>query len=81
MNGKKIRNMGWNGKTAYVYYVRPHLVHAEDWRPGDLSETEKISGTVRVLGHFDMLTASGERLIGWLASQADLQSDKWEIVK
>lgn len=78
MEGKKIRNMDWNGTSAYVYYVKPHKVPIGKWVPG-ASDAEKERGYVEVLGHFDMLTASGKRLIGWLASQADMQSDQWEI--
>lgn len=81
MKGKKIRNMNWNGKNDYVYYVPAHMVHAEDWERDDLSDVEKISGTVLVLGHFDMYTASGERMVGWAPSQADMQSDRWEVME
>ena len=81
MAGKKIRNMNWNGKTAYIYYVKPHKVPTEKWVPKDLSATETERGYVQVMGHFDMLTATGERLIGWLASQMDMQSEAWEVVE
>ena len=81
MRGRKIRNMNWNGKNAFVYYVSAHMVNATDWERDDLSETEEISGTVWVLGHFDMYTSSGERLIGWAPSQADMQSDKWVVME
>lgn len=82
MGGKRIRNMNWNGKeNAYVYYVKPHKVPAEKWVPKDLSAAETERGYVQVMGHFDMHTVSGERLIGWLASQADMQSELWEVVE
>ena len=77
--GAKIRNENWNGKGMYVYYTPGRYIFLEDWT-GEVTEQERQKGAVRVLGHFDMINAQGERVIGWLASQMDMLSDAWEIV-
>lgn len=80
MSGKRIRNADWNGTSMYVYYVKPHKVPVGKWMPGDAADEDKERGYIEVLGHFDMRMTDGRRLIGWLASQADMQSEGWEIL-
>ena len=83
--GKIITNRKWNGKGMYLWYVPPHKVDIKDYRcrggPDDPTPREIEQGYVDILGHIDMMTADGKRLIGWLASQYDLQSDAWEILE
>lgn len=82
MDGKKIRNMKWNGPSAYLYYVPGRTLPAEMWKEchDSLTDSERLTGTVEILGHIDMVTADGKRLIGWLASQYDLQSEDWVVL-
>ena len=84
-NGKKIRNKKWNGKDAYVYFVRGRKVDAEDWidrsDASAITEKEIEQGFVEVLGHLDMMTNDGKRLTGWLISQYDVVSDDWEVLE
>lgn len=85
MKGKRITRSDWNGRGMFVYYIPPHAVKIEDWenRTGNTPLTEKEigEGWVRIAGHFDMFNAQGIRIIGWLASQTDLSSDKWEVIE
>lgn len=70
--GRRVRNKKWNGRNMSVYYVRPSTVKAENWREW---ETDM---EIKVHGHFDMVCADGSILVGWLASQMDMESDVWE---
>ena len=81
IKGKCISRTDWNGKNQYVYYVKPHKVPVNEW-VGDvpLTDHERLVGYVDIQGHFDMVNAQGLRIIGWLASQTDMASDKWIIV-
>ena len=83
MNGKRVRNMRWNGKNAYLYYVPGRVMPASMWKEchDSLTDSEKLRGEVEILGHIDMVTNDGKRLIGWLASQYDLQSEEWEVLE
>ena len=83
MNGKRIRNMKWNGRAAYLYYVPGRVIPASMWKEchDPLTDSERLNDRVEILGHIDMVTADGKRLIGWLASQYDLQSDMWEVLE
>lgn len=36
---------------------------------------------VRINAHIDMKAADGSIVVGWLASQTDVQADDWYIVK
>ena len=83
MNGKRIRNMKWNGKNAYLYYVPSRVIPASMWKECNdpLTDSERLNNQVEILGHIDMVTNDGKRLIGWLASQYDLQSEDWEVLE
>ena len=71
--GKKIARKGWNGKGQYVElatnisYKAPNcdIVNAEHNDIGNKA--------------FAFVGTSGVQL-GWLASQADMLSDDWQIV-
>lgn len=83
MNGKRVRNMRWNGKNAYLYYVPGRVMPASMWKEchDPLTDSERLNDQVEILGHIDMVTNDGKRLIGWLASQYDLQSEEWEVLE
>ena len=84
--GKRVARRGWNGKGAYLWYMPPQRVFVANWAshvgvPNDPTPAERELGYVRICGHIDMMSAQGERVIGWLASQTDLLSDDWEIIQ
>ena len=83
--GKKARNGLWNGKNAYIYYVPGRKVDIDNWIASDENskptKEEIEQGYVEVLGHIDMKTNDNKRMVGWLISQYDLQSDAWEVVE
>ena len=68
--GKSVRRKGWNGKGMHIYL--------EDWVEGTLTfgADERHYKPVIV-----MYTAQGEHQPGWLASQADMLADDWELVE
>lgn len=84
-NGHRIAREGWNGKNMYVYMTQGRMIPAEEWvvrvPAHALTEMEKISGTVFIGPHLDMMSAQGVRIIGWLASQTDMLADDWYVVE
>lgn len=74
--GKRVRRAGWNGKNMFIFLV-----------PGSQFKVNRepllsILGEGTVVdyhGHIDMRTAQGY-IVPWLASQADLLDDDWEVV-
>lgn len=74
--GKRVARVGWNGKGMFLSLV-----------PGSTFTVNRESllsimgeGTqVQYHAHIDMKTAQGY-VVPWLASQADLLSEDWEIV-
>ncbi len=75
--GKKIARSGWNGKGMFLFLVngskfivnRPPLL-------GIYPEGTEIE----YHAHIDMKTAQGY-IVPWLASQADLLCEDWEVVE
>lgn len=67
----------------YLYYVPGRVMPASMWKEchDSLTDSERLNDQVEILGHIDMVTADGKRLIGWLASQYDLQSEDWEVLE
>jgi hypothetical protein len=77
--GKKIRRSGWNGKNQWVVYMEPMTIPE-----GLVNErTRKFlpTGPLHVGGYFVIYTESGTWQCGWLASQADMLSDDWEVAE
>jgi len=75
--GHKVARKGWNGKGMFLFYVPGSKFKVS--RPPLLGIYEE--GTeIEYHGHIDMKTAQGY-VIPWLASQADILSEDWDIVK
>ncbi len=74
--GQRVARTGWNGKGMFLFLV-----------PGSTFKVNRApllgiypEGTeVQYHAHIDMKTAQGY-VVPWLASQADLLADDWEIV-
>lgn len=84
--GKKIARKGWNGKGMWVVLMPAlSLPPYSSQKPG-----AKVNDrTAKHIGHdtpldsqpyFAMWTALGQWQPGWLASQADMLAEDWEIV-
>ena len=81
-NGLRVRRAGWNGKGMYLWLMPAADVKAEWCREPHLKElAERNGGSVKALGSIRMLTAQGEVLTGWLASQSDLLATDWETAE
>lgn len=78
-DGAKVRRAGWNGKGMWVCYVPPETI------PEGLVDgrTKMLipPGEIYVAGFFMLWTAKGTLQPGWFASQEDMLSDDWEVVK
>jgi len=76
-NNKKVSRVGWNGKDMFLFLVPGSTFIVN--RPPLLGIY--VEGTViNYLPHIDMKTADG-KIVPWLASQTDVLSEDWDIVK
>lgn len=71
-NSKCVRRSGWNGKGMHLY-LEDHYSHDI---PGGVFKGEKRKYDPVIC----MFTAQKTHQPGWLASQADMLSDDWEIL-
>lgn len=82
--GERATRQGWNGKDMWIAYSpgMPDGIHwSSFWSLANrLYADKQPNGCVPVLPCITMKTASGEILMGWLASQTDLLADDWLIV-
>lgn len=81
--GQKVARSGWNGKGMWlsVSHLHPTAVAAENfWSANNIAYAENNGGHATVLPCITMKTATGEILMGWLASQTDVLSEDWEVV-
>ena len=80
--GKKVCRSGWNGKGMWLAYSPGHrgLPAEKFWAGPNREYAESQGGTADVLPCITMKTATGEVLMGWLASQTDMLADDWGIV-
>jgi hypothetical protein len=74
--GLKVARAGWNGKGMFLFLVNGSTFKVN--RAPLLGIYEE--GTeIQYHAHIDMKTAQGY-VVPWLASQADMLSEDWEIV-
>jgi len=80
-DGKKVARQGWNGKGMYLWLL-PAAVIKRAWIKDEmLLSVFGDSEEMNALGCIRMLTATGEILTGWLASQTDMLAEDWEALK
>jgi hypothetical protein len=74
--GERVRRAGWNGKGMFIFLV-PGSTFVVNREPllSILGEGTKVE----YHGHIDMKTAQGY-VVPWLASQADMLDEDWELV-
>ena len=80
--GKKVARKGWNGKGMYIFMTPESCVpyrKLKDHMQRHLIDHK--SSRININAHIDMKVADGSIVIGWLASQTDMLSDDWEIVR
>lgn len=77
-NGHKLARAGWNGRNMYLLLV----AGSKGIRPvaGTPYSNAGITDKVDIEPHIDMFTAQGNMQPGWLASQADMLADDWDVV-
>lgn len=81
--GKRAQRAGWNGKDMWIAYSpgSEALPAEQFWSPANRAYAESLGGTAPVLPCLTFKTATGEILMGWLASQTDMLADDWAIVE
>lgn len=75
-DGKRVFREGWNGKGMFLFLV-PGSQFKVNREP--LLSIMGEGAIVDYHAHIDMKTAQGY-IVPWLASQADLLADDWQIV-
>ena len=74
--GNSVARDGWNGKGMWLTLVpssRPLLQEGTPYAEAGLL------GKITIAPHIDIYTAQGTMQPGWLASQADMLAEDWEI--
>ena len=82
--GKKVARAGWNGKGMWLSLScnGAREVAAENfWSPHNAAYAQEQGGAATVLPSITMKTATGEILMGWLASQTDMLAEDWRIAE
>lgn len=75
--GKRVAREGWNGKGMFIFLVNGSTF-AVNREP--LLSILGEGTQVQYHAHIDMKTAQGY-IVPWLASQADMLSEDWELVE
>ena len=78
--GKKVAREGWNGKGMWLI-LQPSTPNIKPYH-GSLyaNALQGIKEQVTIDAHIDMYTATGTMQPGWLASQADMLANDWQII-
>lgn len=81
-SGHRVARQGWNGKNMWLSYSpgSESLPAANFWSTANREYAESQGGSAKVLPCITMKTATGEILMGWLASQSDMLADDYYIV-
>lgn len=83
--GKKISRSGWNGKDMWLSlsgHLKGKIITDQEFWSENNAEYARTQpyGSAKVLPCITMKTATGEILMGWLASQTDMLAHDWCIV-
>jgi hypothetical protein len=83
-DGKKVARLGWNGKGMWLTLScnGSRTVHADGfWSEHNAEFARSQKGECAVVQPcITMKTTTDQIQMGWLASQADMLSEDWEIV-
>lgn len=83
--GFKVARLGWNGKGMWLALsggMVGRIVSADNfWSQANRDYAISRGGSAHVLPCITMKTATGEILMGWLASQTDMLAEDWVIVE
>lgn len=82
--GEKVAREGWNGKGMWLSLSCDGTRNVEAknfWSPHNARFAAKNGGAAKVLPCITMKTATGEILMGWLASQTDMLAEDWMVVE
>lgn len=83
-SGKKVARSGWNGKGMWLSLTpgTKRVPASSIWSKNNREYAETLpEQVVEVLPAITMKTATGEILMGWLASQTDMLAEDWEVVR
>jgi len=78
--GKRVARAGWNGKGMWLSLSCAETKEIEAdkfWSPHNRDHAIAQGGKAKVLPSITMKTATGEILMGWLASQTDMLAEDW----
>ena len=81
--GQKVARAGWNGKDMWLSLScngARRVPYQAFWSPHNAEHAKQQDGYATVLPSITMKTATGEILMGWLASQTDMLAEDWSIV-
>lgn len=82
--GYKVARSGWNGKGMWLSLSglgTRDVASGAFWSENNSAYAASLGGSAKVLPCITMKTATGEILMGWLASQTDLLAEDWRIVQ
>lgn len=89
--GEKVARAGWNGKGMWLSLScapggdaiagRREIAAENFWSRNNSEYARQNGGSAVVLPCITMKTATGEILMGWLASQTDMLAEDWQIVE
>lgn len=83
--GKRVARQGWNGKGMWLSLSGPltgrSIAYENFWSKNNSKYAMDNGGSASVLPCITMKTATGEILMGWLASQTDMLADDWVILE
>jgi hypothetical protein len=89
-NGKRAARAGWNGKKMFVFLMpgsAPRSTEVSVRNGVDLINSVRVDlftdgdeGTTIRMPSFCLRAADGSTVVGWVASQADMGAEDWELV-
>lgn len=80
--GARVCRAGWNGKGMWLALSpgNPRLEAGKFWAGPNRAYAQENGGSAPVLPCITMKTATGEILMGWLASQTDMLAEDWHVL-
>ena len=78
--GNRVTREGWNGKGMFLILIQGTFNVAPAPNSPYYLNLPRDQTLIDIAPHIDMYTAQGNFQPGWLASQADMLADDWDII-
>jgi hypothetical protein len=86
-DGRRVSRLGWNGRNMFVFLSKGSVDADSVFAGSSMIDNVRIGlfergdrDTITRMPSLSMISASGNIVVGWLASQTDMLAEDWQVL-